>query len=310
MVKLKSLLESINLTESVDDVAYMKAVEDGDMDAVQKMVDAAAKSAGYGIRVKRGDGRAFNSFDKARRGDSTKASSAKKAFFFTTSDSAARTFARMSSDNESEVSLSAHQKELTKIADAHREPAMRRMESEARSNTSGLSSDVKEVMLMYIAHELESGLSYIADKNNYFNSEDVKKWAVATSQITSIHRPDWVAKRDNRKSELGLSDTGVVRDFYLNMGNYETIDYNGHTSRSGEEMTYSDAIDVAVGSGKDGILLRNTHDAGEVIDIYAVFDPSQIKSADSVTKDDDGHVVPLSKRFAKGTLDIRNEVTR
>jgi hypothetical protein len=36
-----------------------------------------------------------------------------------------------------------------------------------------------------------------------------------------------------------------------------------------------------------------------------VFDPSQIKSADPVTRDDQGNVVPLSRRFQSSTADIR-----
>lgn len=43
---------------------------------------------------------------------------------------------------------------------------------------------------------------------------------------------------------------------------------------------------------------------------YAVFHPSQIKSADPVTYDDSGNVIPLSKRFDVTKDDIRNPKTR
>ena len=38
---------------------------------------------------------------------------------------------------------------------------------------------------------------------------------------------------------------------------------------------------------------------------YAIFDPSQIKSADPVTYDDEGNAIPLGKRFKKANDDIR-----
>jgi hypothetical protein len=52
---------------------------------------------------------------------------------------------------------------------------------------------------------------------------------------------------------------------------------------------------AAINSGKyDGIVLRNTTDEGTVI---VPIDPSQIKSADPVTYDESGAVIPLSQRF-------------
>ncbi len=43
---------------------------------------------------------------------------------------------------------------------------------------------------------------------------------------------------------------------------------------------------------------------------YVVFEPSQIKSADPVTYDDAGNVIPLSQRFNDQSDDIRNPYTR
>lgn len=52
-----------------------------------------------------------------------------------------------------------------------------------------------------------------------------------------------------------------------------------------------DAIDATFGQGKSGQ--------------YVVFDPEQIKSADPVTYDDDGNVIPPSERFDPNKTDIR-----
>ena len=44
-------------------------------------------------------------------------------------------------------------------------------------------------------------------------------------------------------------------------------------------------------------------------DSIVVLDPSQIKSADPITRDDAGNVIPLSQRFNDQSNDIRNPVT-
>ncbi len=40
-------------------------------------------------------------------------------------------------------------------------------------------------------------------------------------------------------------------------------------------------------------------------DIYVVFDPKNVKSADPVTYDDNGNIIPLSERFNESQADIR-----
>jgi len=70
----------------------------------------------------------------------------------------------------------------------------------------------------------------------------------------------------------------VVYPVYLKTDNPVIKDQDGKSFR-GE--TYSKLIDVAMESGKDGAIIKNTIDneIDEVEDIYVVFDPTQIKSA-------------------------------
>lgn len=64
-------------------------------------------------------------------------------------------------------------------------------------------------------------------------------------------------------------------------------------------------------AGYNGVKISNLKDSGGAIqynvpsDIYIFFNSSQMKSADPVTYDDDGNVIPLSERFNKGNDDIR-----
>ena len=57
--------------------------------------------------------------------------------------------------------------------------------------------------------------------------------------------------------------------------------------------------------GYDGIIIKNVEDVGSVGTDYLPFSPSQIKSADPVTYDDAGNVIPLSQRFNPQKNDIR-----
>lgn len=57
--------------------------------------------------------------------------------------------------------------------------------------------------------------------------------------------------------------------------------------------------------GYTSVIMRNIYDYGDKADNYVFFDSSQLKSADPVTYDDNGDVIPLSERFNPETSDIR-----
>ena len=58
------------------------------------------------------------------------------------------------------------------------------------------------------------------------------------------------------------------------------------------------------GAENDGLILKNAKDQ-LLADNYVVQDPSQIKSADPATYDNEGNLIPLSQRFDTGRTDIR-----
>lgn len=66
-------------------------------------------------------------------------------------------------------------------------------------------------------------------------------------------------------------------------------------------------IDRAKAKGAKGIKFDDDRDTIDTAtgDVYVVFDPSQIKSADPITRDDAGNVIPLSQRFNPASSDIR-----
>jgi len=58
-----------------------------------------------------------------------------------------------------------------------------------------------------------------------------------------------------------------------------------------------------IGLGIDSIQYPNKFEG--VGDSVVVLDPSQIKSADAITRDDSGNIIPLSQRFQQSSADIR-----
>lgn len=90
-----------------------------------------------------------------------------------------------------------------------------------------------------------------------------------------------------------------------------------------EELQSKYDISVSMGSktraianyakdnGYDAVIFEELTDIGPdgydyyTGDIYVVFDPNQVKSADPVTYDDKGNVIPLSERFNSANNDIR-----
>ena len=98
-----------------------------------------------------------------------------------------------------------------------------------------------------------------------------------------------------------------VVDAYLRMINPLEVDAKGQHWT----ITSPSALVKAKRDGNDGVIIRNVRDvpAGvpdQVADVYVTFNPSQIKSADPITYDDNGNVIPLSQRFNSRSEDIRN----
>lgn len=90
-----------------------------------------------------------------------------------------------------------------------------------------------------------------------------------------------------------------VRAFYLNITNpaNESTGYKALNKFQGQNGAGIKAREYLVSAGYDGV---NNEDQE-----FVAFDPNQIKSADAVTYDNNGNVIPLSERFNEEKEDIR-----
>jgi len=143
------------------------------------------------------------------------------------------------------------------------------------------------------------------DKSNYiqgnvfFSSEP----AIAAGYAQNNRR--WKQGYVSSK-ELTPAD-GLYRTL-LRMGNPLVTDAKGEgwdaVPFKGGAIQIDDLAVEARDSGHDGLIVKNVTDQYGESDQYVVFDPNQIKSADPVTRDEQGNIIPLSQRFNQ-TPDIR-----
>lgn len=104
-----------------------------------------------------------------------------------------------------------------------------------------------------------------------------------------------------RRHALDLVDRergGFVGSYYLRTEN--PAEMRDVVNIMGGGMRFASAIADAQKSGHDAVAMDDKYAKN-----YAVFDPSQIKSADPITRDDAGNVIPLSQRFNPQQDDIR-----
>lgn len=148
--------------------------------------------------------------------------------------------------------------------------------------------------------------------NTYKNATD---WAVGATSNLGF----WFNDSD-LKNEMGTQ--GETLKSYLNIENawHGTLDDVIETIRSfstneelSEEKYYNNDysqlkeyaqnfVDELTANGYDGMILHDTEFGGFS---YVVFNPNQIKSADAITYDNNGKVIPLSERFDGNQEDIR-----
>ena len=200
--------------DSKIDNAYSKAVESGNTEIAQKILDETAKKAGYDIKAYHGTGYDFTVFDKSRQGDNYEDwGRLGKGFYFAPTSREAETWAELSKGSKNKV------------------------------------------MPVYLRSE---------------------------NMIDSFE-----ALPDNLKDTIPENWDSLTRRLAEKYA-YNYIEYM-------QEFGYN-VQEILIQKGYDGI---NGHTE------FVVFDPEQVKSADAITYDDKGNIIPLSQRFNKANEDIR-----
>jgi hypothetical protein len=287
-----------------ENARFMELAKDpeANREELQKMVDDAAQAAGYTIDAYHGGtGLVGDAFDKAMRGANTGSPSSLKGFFFASNKRLSDWYATTSTGE-------AQFKELT----------------EAYDKKSKNMRDLKSQMIEILRGKVEQNPNPDIAKliiDGAAKWDDADSRAVVDSVFGAIPaiqelraRYDELANTDTfklqeimeasfrepeRLMDL-LENRGTTDKFKLSFKNPLIVDHRG--KRGG--ASYTELIEQAEAAGNDGVIIRNTEDP-LTSDIFIALEPEQIKSADAITRDNQGNIIPLDQRFQPATSDIR-----
>lgn len=162
----------------------------------------------------------------------------------------------------------------------------------------------------------------IDGKGQHWN--DIRNWGSAIElkkEDTRVERRDDEYCLVNQKNGEFIEEGSVaVNSFTENMPKDRLHMFMLNTANQMMRIqieginTTRDIARFAQEKGYDSVIFKNILDNGgqnfdvkrdETADIYVFFSPSQIKSADPVTYDGEGNVIPLSERFKESEADFR-----
>ena len=258
-------------TDTIDN-EYLNAVNNGDFETAQKLVDKTAKRAGYNYHLYHGTNADFTKFDLHKHGG-------------------------QNGKGEGYGIYLAKNREIS-------------------------APYGKNVIDAYVKfHRLAEGrnktLSYSEVKNLVKRSCEIEAQRMVNDEeydsVSEALRDTWVS------NVVYTYDYSSMAQVYADVANklWKENDNDGDLineimALSGAHYDYTNALDFY-----DNILIPvteidgfhyiwgNKDGSGEQNDIYLAFGSNQIKSADPVTYDDKGNIIPLSQRFDSNKDDIR-----
>ncbi len=244
-----------SLSEATDKT-YLDAVNRGDTEKAQKIVDDVAKSKGYTIRAYHGTPNAeFTVFDKERVGKGNDQYGA--GYYFTSNKTGASHYGNRVIDSVLNI------KNPIRIT-ANGESGRNLIDAEIELTSKQAYEVVKRHPKMYDEEDSPLG--------DYFDSywEDGAK--------------DWMVRNlAEQYREVGYLDSDLFR-YYPNELHEALRDVVGY-----------DGVEVTFGNGDK---------------FYVAWFDNQMKSADAITYDNNGNVIPLSQRFNAENNDIRYSLSQ
>ena len=254
------------------DSEYMSAVERGDMAEAQRMVDEAARAAGYNYHLYHGTDADFTKFDL-------------------------RKFGGRNGKGEGYGIYLAANREISKPYGKNVINSYTKFNRLAEGRKRTLTkAEVKKI----IQKSCEIEARRMVDDGEYDSIAEAIKDTWVSNYVYTYDYPNM--------SRVYTDVADIV--FGGNDNDGEII--NEIMSASGGHYNYDGALDfyenvLTPTTGIDGFhyIWGNADGSGVQNDIYLAFSSEQIKSADPVTYDDNGNVIPLSERFNPENDDIR-----
>ena len=291
------------------DDEYQTAVDNGNMAAAQKMVDQAAKAAGYTEKVYHGTNEfGFTQFDTGLS----------DGFIFTSYllDMAGS----YTEKDEATVKNISDRVMLNK-------PATYMEGDELLENFNKYVKDLDGDKIISIDFNKETGLyDVLLDTANPFDrtsktkvelmEQDLQHYLAkaAEESVSNVYqlyaKPGKQLVIEGNGSSWDEIEVDIPRE---ELEQYAESDYDIGTSENGKTTTKTRIIAAwAKDNGYDSVKIREIWDYGGYGHEHAgfgsvgiFFNPNDVKSADAVTYDDEGNVIPPSERFKEEKNDIR-----
>lgn len=276
--KFAKSVKQMNMSRN--DADYLNAVERGDMETAQKMVDEAAERAFSDSQVRDDDGKLlkvyhgtkadFNVFDIIGHGGETGSTEGLGIYLTERKDVASVYGGRVIESYANAKKLaSSSDKTITKNEVVKLIKKASEVEAE-QLVADGEYDSVSEALL-------DTWISNYVNTYEYNNINDAYK-AVADTVL--------------RYNE---NDRDII---------WEVINGSGASNSNELWVNFQNNV-ITPTLNIDGFVTKWDTKDGKTADVIVVFDSSQVKSADPVTYDDNGNVVPLSERFQPDLKDIR-----
>lgn len=347
------------------DSEYMKAVESGDTETAQKLVDEAARATGYNIKAYHGTARADRVGTVFRPERATSGPMA----FFTDSRDIASNYARDKADTSlaydeeysdyyTQFRVNRNGKSLSVGELWNKLSPMERMKIKNAAPHIRFDEDLDNIIYdptamhgngAYDAYELNYNkgnvlntlISTWLDSGDLYDREadflDVLKLAgVADAEYRDPNARYEKVYNTYLKIQHPFDTSSIGQAFYDELALWlENTDISAYQKKSADaDMWDKNSVDpelflerlsddIEAGTsrvwtsipdyvtaylkeqGYDGIKDTGGKNGGEIHTVWIPFYSEQIKSADAVTYDDEGKVIPLSERFNAKNDDIR-----
>lgn len=274
IVNNDSMQKSDKIFSAKRDSDYMTAVNNGDMETAQRMVDEAAKSAGYTFKLFHQTENDFTVFDTNHKGAGTGDYETPFGIFMKPTDSNIGLKGQKQMPLYAKIKnpLVVHNREslMRELKDAETVTAVqdkiKEANSDYKSRVEQAGKDLQNYLIEYRkAHPDEPRSDIYKDKgfNEIYDREDslIEEWTAAVD-------------------ELALEAKTAITEYLKN-------------------------------NGYDGVIIEeDVGSFGRKTKTYIALDNTQVKSSDPVTYDNNGNVVPLSERFNEKQEDIRYATKR
>ena len=254
----------------MSDAAYMEAVAKGDMKTAQRMVDAAAKEAGAINDAKP----LYHGGNKTKTSFASGATRSGMGLVYLTDNKRAAWKYALGGGINDEMSLPDYRRQQLKKLPS-REPTVQKL---------------------YVIGDVADFSSYSERPNapQLIEMFGEKRMSGILEEYSSQYR-DELDRGESTESTLqnALDEGGFVQE-------------DTNATAAVPELQFlasSGLLNDYLKNVKKNVVAYNDDEAGGKT--YVVFDPTRIKSADPITKDDSGNVIPLSQRFKATSEDIR-----